>query len=41
MHQRRGLLLDRLGQVRVAMSQRVDRDPGCEVEVALATLADQ
>ena len=40
-HQRRGLALDRTDQVRVAMTEQIDRDPAGEVEIALAALADQ
>ncbi len=39
MHQCRRLLLDRLGQMRMAMAEQVDRDPGREVEIFLAILA--
>src|SRR4051812_30907630 len=38
-HQRRRLVLDRLGQVRMAMPEDVDRDPCGEVEISLALLA--
>ena len=38
-HQRRRLLLDRLGQVRVAVAEQVDRDPRREIEIPLALLA--
>ena len=38
-HQRRRLLLDRLGQVRVAVAEQVDRDARGEVEIFLAVLA--
>ena len=38
-HQRRRLLLDRLGQVRVAVAEEVDRDARREVEISLALLA--
>ncbi len=41
MHQRRGLLLNRTGQMRVAMTQRVHRDAGRKVEIALAAFTDQ
>jgi hypothetical protein len=40
-HQRLGLLLDRLDQVRMAMPQRVDRDTGGEIEEATAVLGNQ
>ena len=40
-HQRRRLLGDCLGQMRMAVAQRVDRDPRGEVQIALAALADQ
>jgi hypothetical protein len=38
-HQRRRLLLDRLGQVRMAVPQDIDRDARREVEISLASLA--
>jgi hypothetical protein len=40
-HQRRGLILDRLGQMRMAMAEQVDCDAAREIELALAALADQ
>jgi hypothetical protein len=38
-HQRARLLLDRLGQMRMAMAQYVDRDAGGEIQIFLAILA--
>ena len=38
-HQRRRLVLDRLGQMRVAVAQHVDRDARREVQILLALLA--
>ncbi len=38
-HQRRRLFLDRLGQMRVAMAENVDRNPRGEIEIALALFA--
>ena len=37
--QRRRLLLDRLGQVRMAMAEQVDGDAAGEIEIFLAALA--
>ena len=39
MHQPRGLILDRLGQVRVAVTQQIDRDAAGEIEIFLAAFA--
>ncbi len=39
--QRRRLILDRLGQLRMAVAQQINRDAGGEIQIALAILADQ
>src|SRR3546814_8337516 len=40
-HQRRGLILDRLRQMRMAVTEKIDRDAARKVEITLASLADQ
>ena len=41
MHQCCGLVLDRLGQMRVAVAKQVDRDAACKIKIALTALTDQ
>src|SRR3546814_10697537 len=41
MDQRRYLFLDRLGQMRMAVPEQIDRDAACEIQITLASIADQ
>ena len=41
MHQRRRLIRDRLGQVRMRVAERVDGDTAREIEILLAVLAEE
>src|SRR3546814_2183012 len=41
MDQRRCLFLDRLGQMRMAVPEQIDRDAACEIQITLASIRSE